>query len=131
MIRFVLEENMPGMTGSGNFRTTPHDNNRENNNRVTETNRREHREPEQRSPSHVRVIVNNGEPIEKVIRKFKKLCEKAGIKKEIKARRYYEKPSDARRREIRKKERNRRKAERKTTEQRRYSKTKSAKEEMA
>ena len=61
---------------------------------------------------HVRVFVEKDESIEKAIKKFKRLCERAGIKKEIKARRYYEKPSDARRREIRKKERNRRKSER-------------------
>lgn len=73
--------------------------------------RREHREPEARGHSHVRVVVNGYESIEKVIRRFKKACEKEGIKKEIKARRFYEKPSDARRRELRKKERNRLKSE--------------------
>lgn len=65
--------------------------------------------------AHVTVILNKDEPFEKGLRKFKKLCERAGIKKEIKSRRFYEKPSDARRREIRKKERNRRKSERKIT----------------
>lgn len=85
---------------------------------------RDHRDKENRVPAHVRVTVNRDEPIEKVIRKFKKLCEKAGIKKELKARRYYEKPSEARRREVRKKERNRRKAEKKLTDQRKHPKGK-------
>src|SRR5271154_2633548 len=76
------------------------------------------REQEPRVPAHVRIIVNRDESIEKVIRKFKKLCEKAGIKKEVKARRYYEKPSEARRREARKNERNRLKTERKDSEPR-------------
>ena len=79
-------------------------------------NYRDGKEP--RVPSHVRIVVHRDDSIEKVIRKFKKLCEKAGIKKEIKARSYYEKPSEARRREARKNERNRRKIEKGKTEKR-------------
>lgn len=79
---------------------------------------------ESKVPSHVRVEVRKDESIEKVIRKFKKLCEKEGIKKEVKARRFYEKPSDARRREARKKERNRQKSEKKFTDQKRKPKFK-------
>ena len=66
---------------------------------------------------NVSVSVGENESIEKALRKFKKLCEKAGIKKECKARRYYEKPSEARRREERKAERNRRKNKFKPQEQ--------------
>lgn len=66
---------------------------------------------------NVSVTVGENESIEKALRKFKKLCEKAGIKKECKSRRYYEKPSEARRREARKAERNRRKDKRKVREQ--------------
>ena len=73
-----------------------------------------------RKPNVV-VKVGKDEPIEKALRKFKRLCDKMGIKKEAKARRYYEKPSDARRRELRKAERNRRKAQRKATEHARYN----------
>jgi small subunit ribosomal protein S21 len=73
-----------------------------------------------RKPNVV-VKVGKDEPIEKAIRKFKRLCDKMGIKKEAKARRYYEKPSDARRRELRKAERNRRKAQRKAKEHARYN----------
>lgn len=46
---------------------------------------------------NVRVNVGKDENIEKAIKKFKRLCEKAGIKKEAKAREYYEKPSEIRR----------------------------------
>ena len=58
---------------------------------------------------NVRVVVGKDENIEKALKKFKKLCERAGIKKEIRSRRYYEKPSETRRKKIRKAERNRRK----------------------
>jgi len=91
--------------------------------------RREHREKESHAGSHVRILVGQGEPIEKAIRKFKKLCEKAGIKKELKARRYYEKPSEARRREARKRERDAHKREKKVFEQKKYQKNKPVKHE--
>lgn len=71
---------------------------------------------------NVFVKVGKDEPIEKAIRRFKKLCEKQGIKKQVKARRYFEKPSEARRREARKAERNRRKNLRKEQEASRYKK---------
>ena len=58
----------------------------------------------------------------KTVKEFEKL---AGIKKEVKARRYYEKPSEARRREARKAERNRRKTDRKDQEKERNFKQKS------
>lgn len=61
----------------------------------------------------MRITVGKNEPIEKALRKFKRQCDKAGILKESKSRRYYEKPSDARRNELRKAERNRRKDRRK------------------
>lgn len=75
--------------------------------------------------ANVTVIVGKDDSIEKALRKFKRLCEKVGIKKEAKARRYYEKPSEARRRETRKAERNRRKLERKDQEQQKYNARKS------
>jgi len=71
---------------------------------------------------NVFVKVGKDEPIEKAIRRFKKLCEKQGIKKEAKSRRYYEKPSEAKRREARKAERNRRKTVKKEQEVARYQK---------
>lgn len=36
------------------------------------------------------------------MRRFKKLCEKEGLTKEVKKRQYYEKPSERLRREVRK-----------------------------
>jgi small subunit ribosomal protein S21 len=66
---------------------------------------------------NVKVIVGKDENIEKALKKFKKLCEKAGIRKEVRARRYYEKPSEEKRRKARKAERNRRKNTRKFREQ--------------
>jgi len=61
---------------------------------------------------HVRIVVGKEENIEKALRKFKKLCERAGIKKECRARERYEKPSDVIRREKRKSQRNRQRLER-------------------
>jgi small subunit ribosomal protein S21 len=58
---------------------------------------------------NVRIVVGKDENIEKALKKFKRLCERAGIKKEVRSRRYYEKPSEKRRKAIRKAERNRRK----------------------
>jgi small subunit ribosomal protein S21 len=37
-----------------------------------------------------------------MLRRFKKLCEKEGLTKEVKKRQYYEKPSERRRRDDRK-----------------------------
>lgn len=61
---------------------------------------------------NVRIVVGKEESIEKALRKFKKLCERAGIKKECRARERYEKPSDVIRREQRKSQRNRQRLER-------------------
>jgi len=58
---------------------------------------------------NVRIIVGKDDSIEKTIRKFKKLCEKQGIRKECRSRRYFEKPSEVRRKNERKAARNRRK----------------------
>lgn len=65
---------------------------------------------------NAKIVVGKEEPIEKAIRRFKKLCDKVGIKKELKARQRYEKPGEVRRREERKAERNRRKAVKKAEE---------------
>ena len=50
----------------------------------------------------IRVKSRNGETVEQMLRRFKKLCEKEGLTKEIKRRQYYEKPSERRRRAMRK-----------------------------
>ena len=44
----------------------------------------------------VRVRIRDDEPFEKALRRFKKKWEKAGILREVRARAYYVKPSEAR-----------------------------------
>ncbi|MDC3379028.1 30S ribosomal protein S21 [Planctomycetota bacterium] len=62
---------------------------------------------------NVSISLRRDEPLERALRRFKRMCDKAGIKNIVRAKRFYEKPSDERRREIRKAIRNRRRAERK------------------
>lgn len=50
----------------------------------------------------IRIKARNGESVEQMLRRFKKLCEKEGLTKEIKRRQYFEKPSERRRRAQRK-----------------------------
>ncbi|GAG51154.1 unnamed protein product [marine sediment metagenome] len=50
----------------------------------------------------IKVKARSGEPVEQMLRRFKKLCEKEGLTKEIKRQSYYEKPSERRRRRHRK-----------------------------
>ena len=57
----------------------------------------------------LRMRVHDREPIGLALRRFKKLLERSGIQKELRKRKYYEKPCEARTR----KERNRIKAIRK------------------
>jgi len=67
---------------------------------------------------NVRLVVGKDESIEKALRKFKKLCERAGIKKECRARERFEKPSDVYRRDKRKAQRNRKRLERQSGSER-------------
>jgi len=46
----------------------------------------------------LRMRVHEREPIGAALRRFKKLVERSGLKREIRAHEYYEKPCDARRR---------------------------------
>lgn len=46
----------------------------------------------------VRVEARSGELLDKMLRRFKKQCEKEGLTKDIRKNQYYEKPSDRRRR---------------------------------
>jgi small subunit ribosomal protein S21 len=46
----------------------------------------------------VRLIVRDRESIQEAVRRFRKLVERSGIKKEMRRREYYEKPSEIRRR---------------------------------
>lgn len=50
----------------------------------------------------IRVKVRNNESVEQMVRRFKKLCEKEGLTRDIKRTSYYEKPSERRRRKTRK-----------------------------
>ena len=53
----------------------------------------------------VRLRLRENETIGDAIKRFRKLVEHTGIKKEMRRREYYEKPSDAKRRERRRAER--------------------------
>jgi small subunit ribosomal protein S21 len=46
----------------------------------------------------IKVKARGGETVEQMVRRFKKLCEKDGLTKEVKRRQYYEKPSELKRR---------------------------------
>jgi len=50
----------------------------------------------------IRVKVRGNESVEQMVRRFKKLCEKEGLTRDIKRNSYYEKPSERRRRKVRK-----------------------------
>jgi len=50
----------------------------------------------------IRVNASGREPLEKILKRFKKKCEKEGLIKDIKRSSYYEKPSERRRRKLRK-----------------------------
>lgn len=52
----------------------------------------------------VQVIVTPEEGIEKALKRFKAKCDKAGIKRDMKRQRAFEKPSERRRRKMRKAE---------------------------
>ncbi len=47
----------------------------------------------------IRVKSRGNETAEQMLRRFKKLCEREGITKDLKKRQYYEKPSEIKRRE--------------------------------
>jgi small subunit ribosomal protein S21 len=46
----------------------------------------------------LRMRVHDREPIGAALRRFKKLLERSGLQKELRSRKYYEKPCEARRR---------------------------------
>jgi small subunit ribosomal protein S21 len=50
----------------------------------------------------IKVKARGNESVEQMLRRFKKMCEKEGLTKDIKRNSYYEKPSERRRREARK-----------------------------
>jgi len=50
----------------------------------------------------IRIKSRHGESVNQMLRRFKKLCEKEGLTKDVKRRQYFEKPSERRRRAMRK-----------------------------
>jgi len=50
----------------------------------------------------IKVKARGNESVEQMVKRFKKMCEKEGLTKDIKRNSYYEKPSERRRRRIRK-----------------------------
>lgn len=50
----------------------------------------------------IKIRARGNESVEQMLRRFKKMCEKEGLNKQIKKNSYYEKPSERRRRQIRK-----------------------------
>jgi len=50
----------------------------------------------------IKVKARGNESLDQMLRRFKKMCEKEGLTKEIKRTSYYEKPSERRRRRMRK-----------------------------
>jgi small subunit ribosomal protein S21 len=50
----------------------------------------------------IRIKARSGESPEQMLRRFKKLCEKEGLTKDIRRKEFYEKPSERRRRAVRK-----------------------------
>ena len=53
----------------------------------------------------LKIRARTNESVEQMLKRFKKLCEKEGITKEMKRLSYYEKPSERRRRRLRKAQR--------------------------
>ncbi len=54
------------------------------------------------STSMIKVKARGNESAEQMLKRFKKLCEKEGLTKDVKRNSYYEKPSERRRRRERK-----------------------------
>lgn len=59
----------------------------------------------------IRIKSRGGESADQMMRRFKKLCEKEGLTKDIKRKEYFEKPSERRRRAARKAENRRMKSD--------------------
>ncbi len=64
----------------------------------------------------VRVQVKSGEPLEKSLRRLRKLCNNEGLTRDIKRSSVYEKPSEQRRRKERERQKAMRQAEKKAAQ---------------
>lgn len=49
----------------------------------------------------IRIKARGGESPDQMLRRFKKLCEKEGLTKEVKRKQFFEKPSERKRRDMR------------------------------
>lgn len=54
---------------------------------------------EENNVTDITVKVKRGEPVERALKRMKKILDKEGTMKELRAHRFYEKPSDRRRRD--------------------------------
>ena len=50
----------------------------------------------------IKVKARGNESVQQMMKRFKKMCEKEGLNKDVKRKSYYEKPSERRRRRLRK-----------------------------
>jgi len=50
----------------------------------------------------IKIKARSGESVQQMMKRFKKMCEKEGLIKDIKRQSYYEKPSEKKRRRFRK-----------------------------
>ena len=64
----------------------------------------------------VRILVKNGEPLEKTLRRLRKICNNEGVTRDVKRTSVYEKPSERRRRKERERIKAMRQAVKKTKE---------------
>ena len=76
----------------------------------------------------IRVMVKNNEPLEKTLRRLRKICNNEGITRDLKRSAYYEKPSERRRRKERERIKNLRKADRPEKDKKDKKKDKEKKE---
>jgi small subunit ribosomal protein S21 len=53
----------------------------------------------------IKVKARGNETVQQMIKRFKRICQKEGLNKDIKRSSYYEKPSERRRRRLRKSQR--------------------------
>ena len=70
----------------------------------------------------VRVQVKSGEPLEKSLRRLRKLCNNEGLTRDIKRSSVYEKPSEQRRRKERERQKAMRQAEKKALQRKKVKK---------
>ncbi len=66
----------------------------------------------------IRVTARHAEPTERLLLRFKRLCVRGGVFREIKRRRFHEKPSERKRRQAKETQRRIRKAERRLEQER-------------